>query len=1093
MEGLHRRCRTWTASAAIAAIAALAPRPGDAQVAINEVLASNHMTNLDDDGGSSDWVEIVNVGSLPTRLRGYGLSNDIKRLQKWVFPDLLLSPGEYLLVWCSGKDRVVSSPEAALQPDSPVPFQRTLVSLDAEWRYLTGPPDAVPPPEGWNRLQFDDSAWLSGKPGFGFGDNDDTTILPFGIGAVFVRHIFQMDDPGALTNLILQVKYDDGFIAFLNGERVASANSVEGEDLTFASRANRSHEARQNERFDLSEKRPLLRPGANVLAMVVLNATVTSNDLSLIPQLGTLGFILHSNFVLTREGEGVFLADPEARIVDLVYLPVQTEDRSYARSPDGVGPFLYHLTPTPSAPNAGPTSKDPISVEPSFSPESGWYPSAIDVEIAASVPLAGFEIRYTLNGTVPTRTSTLYTQPIRVTKSTVIRATGFFDGQPVLRTVSKSYFIATSVPALPVLSISMPAQDFQYIHTSDGGHGMAYERAAYMEIIPADGLPGGGAGFGLRLHGGAGRGGDMNTKKAYRAYFRAEYGTGMLEYPIIPDAPVEAFDSLVLRAGFNDAFRTGGGATLLRDEIIRRLQIDMGHLSSRGTFYNLFVNAAYRGIYNVVERIEKDFLASYFPEDGDKWDVIRTFDAIAEGTSQKWNELRTFMSQRNLADDAIYDQACGMVDVENFTDYMLLNIWAQNHDWPHNNWYAARPQRADGKWIFFSWDAEFGIGLIPGGWSTDTLAHVLSQGGASLTIIFNGLLKNARYRRFFLDEVDRHFAGALSADNVVAHIQQLRNLIAPDMPRECALVGQSIQTWQNNVNTLLSFARSRNPVILGFIQSNAMFALPKVTSVTPRTIVMEGETEVSVRGQKFTPKLEVFFGDLPSPKVTYRSATEVLAVVPFDVRVEGKPPITVRDPVLGGTTATGKLTVSFFAPTLTEILPAIGAATGGDRVRIVGSDFTEGVRVEFGGVPAPSAVRVDGRRDLLEVVTPAGTGTVDVIAINTRPRDLPAKAPRPFTYLTDARRFLRGDTTADGILTIADAIALLIHAIAQGPEPACRKTADVDDNGVVDLADGITLLMYLYAGGAQPAPPFPECGLDLTQDGISCVTSPACP
>ncbi|MBN1422226.1 MAG: CotH kinase family protein [Planctomycetes bacterium] len=1093
VAGLDGWWRDRWIAAALAALAALAPGPAAAQIAINEVLASNRDTNRDEDDDSSDWLEITAGGAVPISLLGYGLTNDIKLLHKWVFPDIVISPGEYLLVWCSGKDRFESSLEAALRPDSAVPFRRLLVSLDAEWRYLTGPPEATPPPEGWEQLGFDDSSWASGKPGFGYGDNDDATILPFGIGAVFLRHVFVLDDPDELTSLILQVKYDDGFIAYLNGEHVASSNEREGEPLTFASRSSRSHEASQNERFDLNDSRALLRRGENVLAMVALNATSTSNDLSLIPQLGTLGFLLHANFAVTREGEAIFLSDPSAHIIDRVYLPPQIQDRSFGRSPDGTGAFLYHMTPTPAAPNAGPTSPDPISIEPAFAPEAGWYPSELDVEITASIPLDAFEIRYTTNGTAPSQSSALYTQPIRIARSTVIRAGGFFGGEPVLRPVARSYFLSEDVPALPVISISMPPQDFQYIHLSNDGHGMAYERAAHMDILRPDGNPGAGSGFGLRLHGGAGRGGDMNTKKSYRAYFRSEYGAGMLEYPIIPDAPVDRFDSLVLRGGFNDAFRTNGAATFIRDELIRALQLDMGHLSPHGAWYHLYVNAAYRGIYNVVERIEKDFLASYYPEDGDRWDVIRTFDAVAEGTSRKWGELRTFMATHDFADDDLYAQACGMIDIENFTDYMILNIWAQNHDWPHNNWYAACPQRADGKWIFLSWDAEFGIGLIPGGWSSDTFAHVFSKNTASLTVIFSALLENPGYRRYFLDELDRQLAGALAPENVLAHIRRLRGTIAPDMSRECALAGQSVQTWRNNVAVLETFAGARNPIILRYVQNNPMFALPRVTSVNPRTIVMEDEVEVSIRGAGFTPKLQVSFGEVPSPRVTYRSVTEVLAVVPFDVRVEGSPVIAVSDPDVGGTKATGKLKISFLTPNVTFILPAVGAAQGGDQVSVIGEGFAEGVRVEFGGVPAPSAVRVADRHDILEVVTPPGSGTVGVVAINVRPRELPSPVPIEFTYLTDATRFIRGDADGDGTIALGDAVAILVHALAQGPAPPCQKTADVDDNGFLDLGDGIQVLAYLFVGGSAPRPPFPACGLDPTEDDFSCEESPACP
>ena len=68
-------------------------------IAINEVMASNHSTIADEDGDFEDWIELYNYGDTPVNLYGYGLSDDYDNLMKWVFPDVTIEPGEYLLVW----------------------------------------------------------------------------------------------------------------------------------------------------------------------------------------------------------------------------------------------------------------------------------------------------------------------------------------------------------------------------------------------------------------------------------------------------------------------------------------------------------------------------------------------------------------------------------------------------------------------------------------------------------------------------------------------------------------------------------------------------------------------------------------------------------------------------------------------------------------------------------------------------------------------------------------------------------------------------------------------------------------------------------
>jgi len=76
-----------------------------ATVRINEVVASNASVSADENGDFSDWIELVNIGPDAVNLAGFGLSDDLDAPFRWVFPDLELDPGHFLLVWASGKDR----------------------------------------------------------------------------------------------------------------------------------------------------------------------------------------------------------------------------------------------------------------------------------------------------------------------------------------------------------------------------------------------------------------------------------------------------------------------------------------------------------------------------------------------------------------------------------------------------------------------------------------------------------------------------------------------------------------------------------------------------------------------------------------------------------------------------------------------------------------------------------------------------------------------------------------------------------------------------------------------------------------------------
>src|SRR5690606_17618319 len=172
-----------------------------------------------------------------------------------------------------------------------------LVASGAVWRYLKG---TSQPPTTWTQADFDDSGWLIGAAGFGYGDSDDATILSDmrrrsddpatpvdeaqpGYASVFIRKKFTIEDPALIDDLILRIDYDDGFAAFLNGVNVARRN-VPSTTL-YNTLASGSHEAGDPEEIDLSNRKNLLRAGENVLAIQGHNNSLDSSDFTLTPAL----------------------------------------------------------------------------------------------------------------------------------------------------------------------------------------------------------------------------------------------------------------------------------------------------------------------------------------------------------------------------------------------------------------------------------------------------------------------------------------------------------------------------------------------------------------------------------------------------------------------------------------------------------------------------------------------------------------------------------------------------------------------------------------------------------------------------------------
>ena len=162
-----------------------------------------------------------------------------------------------------------------------------LIEIGDEWAYWRGTSHPSDGDLSWTTLEFDDSAWQRGASGFGYGDGDDATVLndmENRYGTVFVRRTFPIDDPERLEMLDLVIDYDDGFVAFLNGVRVDSRN-FDGANPSHTDLAFPDREAGEFERIPLLALRDELVSGDNVLAIVGMNGTLDSSDMSLRPRL----------------------------------------------------------------------------------------------------------------------------------------------------------------------------------------------------------------------------------------------------------------------------------------------------------------------------------------------------------------------------------------------------------------------------------------------------------------------------------------------------------------------------------------------------------------------------------------------------------------------------------------------------------------------------------------------------------------------------------------------------------------------------------------------------------------------------------------
>jgi hypothetical protein len=294
-----------------------------ADVIITEFMADNGGVRLDEDGDASDWIELYNRGDASQNMDGWYLTDKASTPKKWRLPGIVIDPGESILVWASDKNRADPAGElhtnfglskngeylGLIRPDGVTiasqfapsfPAQFTDVSygiptVEATYSLVShSSPTQVLVPTGsglgatWTTEAFvPDAAWRSGAQGVGFDTTPD--YLPLigtnvsemnGVNSsVYVRIPF-VAASADFDRLVLHMRYDDGFVAYINGQEVARRNSPASVLWNSSAAADRTDNiAIQYETIDLSAYAGLIEAGSNVLAIQGLNVVSTSSDL----------------------------------------------------------------------------------------------------------------------------------------------------------------------------------------------------------------------------------------------------------------------------------------------------------------------------------------------------------------------------------------------------------------------------------------------------------------------------------------------------------------------------------------------------------------------------------------------------------------------------------------------------------------------------------------------------------------------------------------------------------------------------------------------------------------------------------------------
>ena len=592
--------------------------------------------------------------------------------------------------------------------------------------------------------------------------------------SAYARLPFFAGEEPDLEGLSLNVRFDDGFIAYINGVEVARANAPNKLGFDSVAESDRGAEvAAIVKHFDLRPFESLIEPGENLLAIHALNDSVYSSD-----------FLLEA----------------------------QLENGAIRTVLSDVG---YFEIPSPGLLNTD--MKLGLVPVPNIDAESGFMKDAFGVGIRSE--MEGVKIYYTTDGSIPDALSGHpYTSPIQIRKTTVLRAVGLRDGWIPSPVLTRSYLFTSDIAlqdqssaletgfptrwgsqtadygldtrvvgnqgrdsfggrsqktiqdallSLPSMSLVMDSDALfgaRGIYANPGSRGEAWEKPVSVELIyPEGGRKGFQENAGLRIQGGAFRKFNLTLKKSFRLVFRGQYGASKLDFPLFGPDATDSFDNVVLRANGNDAWPYGGARALyMRDAFAMETARAMGMEASHTNFVHLYLNGMYWGLYNLVERPDAAFSSSYHGGDKENWDALNQ-DSVPDGNRDAWNRLlgilgsgmepeKLFNRIQGKGPDGIRDPSMeNLLDVRNLIDYCILNFYMGNQDWPGRNFWVGRDREGDEGFKFYPWDTETSMGMASD-LNTDRTGV-----NSSVARPYAALKTNPDFRLWFADRVQHHF------------------------------------------------------------------------------------------------------------------------------------------------------------------------------------------------------------------------------------------------------------------------------------------------------------------------------------------------
>lgn len=732
----------------------------ESDIKINEFLANNDGNFKNSYGDFTGYIEIINTGNKKINLKNYCISNSINVPFKYCLDSVTLDSDEVYAIYMGDyndtKDEIYSN--FNLKSKNGVVIltnNKGKIIEKVEYKNLTN---------GMAMVREDGKLHKSNSISPGYKNTNEG-----------VKSFFKEKLQTNKTLIINEVMNNNYSYLGHNGNEYYDWIELKNNSKTTINLKDYylTNSTNNLEKSNLPDIK--LKPGEMYIVMASGDENLTNNTYT------------HINFKIS-DVESLYLSK-DGKIIDSMFIANVPLGYSYGRHND-YG-LYYFDKPTPRDENSSGTSS--VAYIPEFSVKSGIYNNSDGINLNIS---GNGTIYYTLDGSTPTLSSRVYSGPIFLNSTTVVKAVSYKEGKLISEEKVGTYIINEN-HKLPVMSVSMNPSSFNRVQ-SDAWN-TSLEVAAYAELYEN------GKSFeipcGFKLFGGSTRG---LPKKSFALKFKKKYGEPALNYQVFENRDYSKFNSLILRSGSQDQ-----ESAFIRDILMTSLVDSKTNLSVQAyKSVILYINGNYWGVFNLREQVDDDYIANNFNVSKEETNIVRIDNDITTGDGKKYFDLLNYLATHDMSKSSSYEYVKERLNIESYVDFWVAESFIANNDIVNTRFYY-HPSVDDGKINMIFYDLDFGM------WneSHNYFTFMTDPNGMSRlnvsTFMMRELLKNNEFKKIFLERLGYQLKNVWNEERVLEKINSIYEDLKPEMERNQKRWGMTYSGWEDEVEKLRKFAKSR--------------------------------------------------------------------------------------------------------------------------------------------------------------------------------------------------------------------------------------------------------------------------------------------